>query len=143
ILLAIPDYLYQRYDHEKNIRMSKQDIKDELKKTEGSPEIKDKMKQKQRQVATQRMMQEVPQADVIITNPIHYAVALKYEADHMRAPQIVAKGADLLAKRIRDLARQHEIPLMEDKFLAKTLYTQTSVGDSVPTELFQAVAEVL
>lgn len=143
VLLSIPDYLYQRYDHEKNIRMSKQDIKDELKKTEGSPEIKDKVKQKQRQMAMHRMMQAVPQADVIITNPTHYAVALKYDAEEMNAPEIVAKGTDLLAKRIREIAEEHEIPLMENPPLARALYEQTNVGDSVPQELYQAVAEVL
>ena len=143
VLLSIPDYMYQRYDHEKNIRMSKQDIKDELKKTEGSPEIREKIKQKQRQMAMQRMMEEVPKADVIITNPTHYAVALKYDAETMSAPQVVAKGADMLAKRIRDLAEEYEIPLMENKPLARTLYDEVEIGDTVPPDLFQAVAEVL
>lgn len=143
VLLSIPDYMYQRYDHEKNIRMSKQDIKDELKKTEGPPEIKNKMKQKQRQMAMQRMMQEVPKADVIITNPTHYAVALKYEAQEMDAPQVVAKGTDLLAKRMRELAEAHEVPVMENKPLARTLYERLDIGETVPPDLFQAVAEVL
>lgn len=142
-LLAIPDYMFQRYDHEKNIRMSKQDVKDELKKTEGSPEIKSKLKEKQRQMAMQRMMQDVPKADVIITNPTRYAVALKYEEKTMDAPQVVAKGADLIAKRIRDIAADHDIPIMENKPLARVLYERVDIGDSIPPDLFQAVAEVL
>lgn len=143
VAMSIPDYMYQRYDHEKNIRMSKQDIKDEMKKTEGSPEIKGKIKQKQRQMAMQRMMQEVPKADVIITNPTHYAVALKYDAEKMSAPQLLAKGTDLLARRIRELAQVHDIPLMENKPLARALYDRVDIGETVPPELFQAVAEVL
>lgn len=143
VALSVPDYMYQRYDHEKNIRMSKQDIKDELKKTEGAPEIREKVKQKQRQMAMQRMMQEVPQADVIITNPTHYAVALTYDAETMDAPQVVAKGRGLVAKRIRDVAEEHEVPLMENRWLARALYEQVDLGQAVPPELFQAVAEVL
>lgn len=143
LVLSIFDYMYQRYDYEKNLRMSKQDIKDELKKTEGDPLIKSRIREKQRSMAMQRMMQEVPSADVIITNPTHYAVALKYVAEQMEAPQIVAKGTDLLAKRIRDKGEQHDVPIMENKPLARALYEQTDIGDTVPPELFQAVAEVL
>lgn len=143
VALSIGDYFYQRYDHERNLRMSKQDIKDELKKTEGSPEMRSRIKQKQRQLAMRRMMQEVPKADVVITNPTHYAVALKYDGESMEAPQVVAKGADFLAMRIRDIARAHDVPLMENKHLARALYNQAAIGETIPAELFQAVAEVL
>lgn len=143
IFLAVLDYMYQRYDHEKNIRMSKQDIKDEYKKTEGDPLIKSKIKEKQRQMAMQRMMQEVPKADVVITNPTHYAIALKYDGDKMDAPVVVAKGVDFIAQKIKGIAKHHEIITVENRPLARALYDQTDIGDEVPEQLFKAVAEVL
>ncbi|MFD2704791.1 flagellar biosynthesis protein FlhB [Salibacterium lacus] len=143
LFLAIPDYLYQRHDHEKQIKMSKQDVKDENKKMEGDPQIKQKRKQQQMDMATQRMMQEVPEADVVITNPTHFAVVLKYEEDQMAAPKITAKGADFVAYRIRSTARAHDVVLVENKQLARSLYDQADIGDEVPEELFKAVAEVL
>lgn len=142
-VLAILDYIYQRYEYEKNLRMSKQDIKDEYKKMEGDPLIKGKIRERQRRMAMQRMMQEVPKADVIITNPTHFAVALKYEGSEMEAPQIVAKGQDYLALRIKDIAKQHGVITMENKPLARALFQRAEVGDSIPADLFQAVAEVL
>ncbi len=143
IVLAIFDYLYQRYDHEKNLRMSKQDIKDEYKKSEGDPLIKSKIKEKQRQMAMRRMMQDVPKADVIITNPTHYAIAIQYNAGKMDAPTIVAKGTDHLAHKIKEVAKEHDIVLMENKPLARALYHSVEIGEAIPQELFQAVAEVL
>lgn len=143
IFLAILDYMYQKYDYEKNLRMSKQEIKDEHKKTEGDPLIKSKIRQRQREMAMRRMMQEIPHADVVITNPTHYAVALKYEAEEMDAPIVVAKGADYLALKIRDIARNHDIIIVENKPLARTLYQRTEIGDEVPEDLFATVAEVL
>ncbi|MEO3945088.1 flagellar biosynthesis protein FlhB [Gorillibacterium sp. CAU 1737] len=143
VILAILDYAYQKFDHEKNLRMSKQDIKDEYKKTEGDPKIKGKIREKQRQMAMSRMMQEIPNADVIITNPTHFAVALKYDADEMAAPRVIAKGADYIALKIKELGRQHDIVLMENKPLARALYGQVEIGQAIPAELFQAVAEVL
>ncbi|MFB5660549.1 flagellar biosynthesis protein FlhB [Alteribacillus sp. HJP-4] len=143
LFLAIPDYIYQKYDHEKQIRMSKQDVKDEHKKMEGDPLIKSKRRQKQMDMAMQRMMQEVPKADVVITNPTHFAIALRYEDSEMAAPVITAKGADFVAFRIRTLAKQHEVILVENKALARALYAQAEIGDEVPEELFKAVAEVL
>lgn len=143
IFLAVLDYLYQKYDHEKNIRMSKQDIKDEYKKTEGDPLIKSKIKEKQRQMAMRRMMQEVPKADVVITNPTHYAVALKYDADNMDAPVVIAKGVDFIAQKIKSIARHNEIITVENRPLARALYDQAEIGDEVPEEMFKAVAEVL
>jgi flagellar biosynthesis protein FlhB len=143
IFLAVLDYLYQKYDFEKNIRMSKQDIKDEHKKTEGDPQLKSKIKQKQREMSMNRMMSEVPNADVIITNPTHFAVALKYDQEKMEAPMIIALGVDHIALKIREVAKEHDIVTMENKPLARALYYQTEIGDYVPEDLFKAVAEVL
>jgi flagellar biosynthesis protein FlhB len=143
VFLAVLDYMYQRYDHEKNIKMSKQDVKDEYKKTEGDPLIKSKIKEKQRQMAMQRMMQEVPKADVVITNPTHYAVALKYDGDKMDAPIVIAKGVDFIAQKIKGIAKHHEVITVENRPLARALYDQTDIGDEVPEELFKVVAEVL
>ncbi|WP_379126557.1 flagellar biosynthesis protein FlhB [Paenibacillus sp. sgz500958] len=143
IIMAILDYIYQRYEHEKSLRMSKQDIKDEYKQSEGDPLIKGKIKERQRRIAMQRMMQEVPKADVIITNPTHFAVALRYDGSQMDAPEIVAKGQDYVALRIRELAKEHGIMTMENKPLARALFQRAEIGDTVPADLFQAVAEVL
>ncbi|SDG98377.1 flagellar biosynthetic protein FlhB [Alteribacillus persepolensis] len=143
LFLSIPDYIYQKYDHEKQIRMSKQDVKDEQKKMEGDPQIKSKRKQKQMDMAMQRMMQEVPEADVVITNPTHFAIALRYDEENMDAPVITAKGADFIAYRIKTAAKQNEVVLVENKPLARALYYQTDIGDKVPEELFKATAEVL
>ncbi|WP_020615270.1 flagellar biosynthesis protein FlhB [Paenibacillus daejeonensis] len=143
VALAILDYIYQRYDFEKSLRMSKQDIKDEYKKTEGNPIIKGRIREKQRRMAMQRMMQEVPKADVIITNPTHFAIALKYDSGDMEAPVVIAKGMDFVAQRIKEVAREHGIVTMENKPLARALYHRTEIGDAVPADLFQAVAEVL
>ncbi|MBA2937822.1 flagellar biosynthesis protein FlhB [Paenibacillus sp. CGMCC 1.16610] len=143
IVLAIFDYIYQKYEHEKSLRMSKQDIKDEYKKSEGDPLIKGKIRSKQRQMAMQRMMQEVPKADVIITNPTHFAVALKYDSTNMQAPTVIAKGADYVALKIKEVAKNNGIITMENKPLARAIFAQVEIGDSIPAELFQAVAEVL
>ncbi|MBD7967234.1 flagellar biosynthesis protein FlhB [Paenibacillus gallinarum] len=142
-VLAILDYMYQKYEYEKNIRMSKQDIKDEYKKMEGDPLIKGKIRERQRRMAMQRMMQEIPNADVIITNPTHFAVALKYDGNEMDAPKVIAKGADHVALRIREIAKDNGIMLMENKPLARALFQRAEIGDSIPADLFQAVAEVL
>ncbi|NJP36337.1 flagellar biosynthesis protein FlhB [Alkalicoccus luteus] len=143
IFLAILDYMYQKYDFEKNIRMSKQDVKDEYKKTEGDPLIKSKIKEKQRQMAMSRMMQEVPKADVVITNPTHYAIALKYDENAMDAPVITAKGVDYIALKMKNTARQHDVVMVENRPLARALYAEAEIGDQVPEDLFKAVAEVL
>jgi flagellar biosynthetic protein FlhB len=142
-VLAIGDFMYQRYEYEKKMRMSKQDIKDEHKNSEGDPLIKGKIKERQRRMALMRMMQEVPSADVVITNPTHFAVALKYDSTKMDAPTVVAKGQDYLALRIREIAKQNDVITMENKPLARALFDKTEVGHSVPADLFQAVAEVL
>ncbi|KYG35042.1 flagellar biosynthesis protein FlhB [Alkalihalobacillus trypoxylicola] len=143
LLLSIPDYLYQRYDNEKQMRMSKKDIKDEHKNMEGDPRIKSKRKQKQMEMAMQRMMQEVPKADVVITNPTHFAVALKYDDSQSDAPIIVAKGVDYLAQKIKKIASDHDVIMVENKPLARALYSQAEIGEQVPEQLFKAIAEVL
>lgn len=143
VILAVFDYVYQRYEHEKNLRMSKQDIKDEFKKTEGDPQIKGKIKERQRQMAMRRMIQELPKADVVITNPTHFAVAIKYEAKTMTAPTVIAKGQDYMALKIKEIAKKHRIVTMENKPLARALYNQVEIGQQIPEELFKAVAEVL
>lgn len=143
LVLAVGDYMYQRYEYEKNLRMSKQDIKDEFVKTEGNPLIKGKIRERQKRMALQRMMQEIPKADVVITNPTHFAVALQYDSSRMDAPVIIAKGADYVAQRIKELAKQHGVLTMENKPLARALYDRAEIGDRIPAELFQAVAEVL
>jgi flagellar biosynthesis protein FlhB len=141
--IAILDYMYQKYDFEKNIRMSKQDIKDEYKNSEGDPLIKSKIKQKQRQMAMQRMMQEVPNADVVITNPTHFAIALKYDETKSDAPLVVAKGVDFVAQKIKYIAKENDVIMVENRPLARALYDQTEVGQAIPEEFFKAVAEIL
>lgn len=143
LFLAIFDYMYQRYDYEKNMRMSKQDIKDEYKNMDGDPLIKSKIKEKQRQMSMARMMSEVPTADVVITNPTHYSIAIKYDENKANAPYIVAKGADLIAFKIREIARAHDVMIVENKQLARSLYDVIDIGDIIPEEFYQAVAEVL
>ncbi|WP_181956637.1 flagellar biosynthesis protein FlhB [Paenibacillus piri] len=143
IVLALFDYMYQKYEFEKKLRMSKQDIKDEYKKTEGDPLIKSKIREKQRRMAMQRMMQEVPKADVVITNPTHYAVALRYDAQNMQAPTVLAKGTDYIALKIKQIAKENRIITMENKPLARALYAKVDIGEAIPADLFQAVAEVL
>ncbi|MBH5316626.1 flagellar biosynthesis protein FlhB [Paenibacillus sp. GSMTC-2017] len=142
-VLAFLDFLYQKYEHEKSIKMSKQDIKDEYKKSEGDPLIKGRIRERQRKMALQRMMQDVPKADVVITNPTHFAIALKYDSTKMEAPTILAKGMDHVALRIREIAKENGVLTMENKPLARALYERAEIGDVIPGDLFQAVAEVL
>ncbi|MGI2328537.1 flagellar biosynthesis protein FlhB [Planococcus sp. YIM B11945] len=143
LVLAILDYMYQKFEFEKGIRMSKQDIRDEAKKAEGDPLIKSKIKEKQRQMSMNRMIQDLPNADVLITNPTHYAIAIKYDAETMEAPMVIAMGKDHLALKIKEKAKELDIVIMENKPLARALYAQVEVGDYVPEDLFLAVAEVL
>ena len=143
LFIAAADYAYQRYKHTKDLKMTKQEVKEEYKQTEGNPQIKGKIRQKMREISMRRMMAEVPGADVIITNPTHYAVALKYDRDSQQAPLCVAKGVDFLAKRIRDLAAENNIEIVEDKQLARAIYNTVDIGREIPPELYQAVAEIL
>ncbi len=143
LALAIFDFYYQRYEYRKSLRMTKQEVKDEFKQTEGDPKVKSRIRQRQRQIAMRRMMQEVPKADVVITNPTHLAVALKYEAPKMQAPQVLAKGEGYIAAKIKEIATEHHVPLVENKPLARTLYQTVEIGEFIPPHLYQAVAEVL
>ena len=142
MVMAVADYAYQQWQTTQDLMMSKQEVKDEYKQMEGDPQIKGKIKQKQRQMAMQRMMSEVPKADVIITNPTHLAVALSYKKG-MIAPTVLAKGQDLVAERIKQIAREHRILIVENKPVARALYESVDVGGMVPAELYQAVAEIL
>lgn len=143
LFIAFLDYLYKRWQNNKDLRMSKQDIKDEYKQTEGDPLLKSRIKEKQRQFAQSRMMQDVPKADVIITNPTHFAVAIRYDTGIADAPQVIAKGADLIAKNIKRIAEENNVPIVENKPLARELYASLEIGDLVPPDLYEAVAEVL
>lgn len=143
VFVAAADFLFQWWQFEKKLKMSKQEIKEEYKQTEGDPQIKSKIKQKQQQMAMSRMMQDVPGADVVIRNPTHFAVALKYDQDKNRAPQVIAKGKDLIALRIVKIAEENDVYLMEDPPLARLLYSTVDVGREIPVELYNAVAEVL
>lgn len=142
LVLAALDYFYQWWEHNKSLRMSKQDIKEEFKQTEGNPLIKGKIKERQRAMALRRMMQEVPKATAVVTNPTHFAVAIRYDKS-MSAPQVVAKGQDFLAERIKQMARENRVTVVENKPLARALYATVEVGETIPPELYQAVAEVL
>lgn len=142
LVLGVLDLAYQKWQTTQDLKMTKQEVKDEFKQSEGDPQIKGKIKQKQRQMAMARMMQEVPKADVIVTNPTHFAVALEYHKG-MVAPRVLAKGQDLVAQRIKEIARENGVAIVENKPLARALFASTEVGDSVPQELYQAVAEVL
>ena len=143
LFISILDFIYQKFDYEKNLRMSKQDIKDEHKNSEGDPIIKSRIKQRQREMAMRRMMQEIPNADVVITNPTHYAIALKYDDENMDAPIVVAKGVDFVAQKIKIIAKEHEIVMVENRPLARAMYDDVEVGGRIPDEFFKAVAEIL
>ena len=143
VFLALFDYLYQWWEYEKNLRMSKQEIKEEYKETEGDPQIKGKIKEKQQQMARQRMMQSVPSADVVIRNPTHYAVAIRYNAEIDRAPVVIAKGADRLALRIVAVAEEHGVVVTENVPLARALYDAVDLEMEIPAKFYQPVAEVL
>ncbi len=143
VLLAILDYGYQRWEYEKGLRMSRQDIKEEYKHTEGDPIVKARIKRMQREAARKRMMAAVPKATVVITNPTHYAVALRYRDGRDAAPVVVAKGRDFVAQKIKEEARKHGVELVENKPLAQALYLYCDVGDSIPKDMYKAVAEVL
>jgi len=143
LIIALLDLLYQRFEHQKQLRMSRKDLMDEYKQTEGDPHIKAKLKGLRAERARQRMMAEVPSATVVITNPTHFAIALFYETDGMSAPRAVAKGVDSLALRIRELAQDHHVPIVENPPLARALFASVELGEEIPPEHYQAVAEVI
>ena len=143
VLIAAVDVPFKLWDHHRKLKMTKEEVRQENKETEGNPQVKGRIRAQQREMARKRMMAEVPKADVIVTNPTHYSVALKYEDGKMRAPRVVAKGSHLLALKIREIAQQHQVPLMEAPPLARALYHHAEVGDEIPQTLYNAVAEVL
>ncbi|MDA3904176.1 MAG: flagellar biosynthesis protein FlhB [Desulfuromusa sp.] len=142
IALAAIDFMFSRYEMEQKMKMTKQEIKEEFKETEGDPQLKARVRSVQQQMARKRMMAEVPTADVIVTNPTHLSIAISYQRSDMNAPKIIAKGADHMAFRIREIAREHKIPIIENKPVARALYKQ-EVGEEIPEEMFTAVAELL
>jgi flagellar biosynthetic protein FlhB len=143
ILIAAIDVPFQLWDHKRQLKMTRQEVRDELKETEGRPEVKGRVRQLQREMAQRRMMQEVPQADVIVTNPTHYAVALKYDPESMHAPKLVAKGADLVAQNIRKVGAESKVPVVESPVLARAIYFHTDLNAFIPSGLYMAVARLL
>ncbi|GHU41003.1 flagellar biosynthetic protein FlhB [Clostridia bacterium] len=143
ILVALADFIYQKYKFNKDQKMSKQEVKDEYKNTEGNPEIKGRQRQRMREASQRRMMHDLPTADVVITNPTHLAVAIKYDGQEHRAPQVIAKGEGYLALKIREMAKENNIEIVENKPLARMLYANVELFEEIPPELYQAVAEVL
>lgn len=143
VFIAVFDFLYQWWDYEKNLRMSHEEMKQEFKQTEGNPQIKAEIRKKQRAMAMRRMMQDLKKADVVVTNPTHFAVAIRYDLKENAAPYVLAKGADEVALRIRELAKEYGIITLENKPLARALFAQVEIGQAVPADLYKAVAEVL
>jgi len=143
LLLALLDYAYQRWQHTEDLKMTKQEIKEEMKSMDGDPLVKQRRARVARQLAMQRTAQAVPHADVVVTNPTHFAIAIKYDSATMHAPRVIAKGADFMAMRIRQIAAIHEIPIVERKPLARALFAAVEVGQEIPTEHYAAVAEIL
>lgn len=143
LVLSVLDYMYQRYQHETSLKMTKQEVKEEYKRLEGDPQIKARIKQRQIEMARKRSLKDVPSADVVITNPTHIAVALKYDSEKMSAPVVVAKGQRLLAERIKSIADAAGVPIVENVPVARALYKNVDVGQQVPSELYRAVAEIL
>lgn len=141
--MAVADFMYQKYKFEDSIKMTKQEVKDEHKQSEGDPQVKGKIKQKMREMSMRRMMQSVPEADVIITNPTHYAVAIQYNPETGTAPIVTAKGADYIAQKIKEKAGEHNIEIVENKPLARTLYAVVEIGHEIPPDLYKTVAEIL
>ena len=143
MILAAADYIFQKTKFNRDMRMTKQEIKEEFKQSEGDPQVKGKIKQKMREASQRRMMQDIPKADVVITNPTHYAVAINYDPEVSDAPIVLAKGADYIAQKIKEVAKEHHVEIVENKPLARMLYANVEIGEAVPPELYQAVAEVL
>lgn len=143
MIIAGADFMYQKYKFKNDMKMTKQEVKEEYKNAEGDPEIKGKIKARMREASQRRMMQAIPKADVVITNPTHYAVAIQYDTEVAPAPIVVAKGSDYLAQKIKEIARENNIEIVEDKPLARMLYANVDVDKQIPPELYQAVAEVL
>lgn len=142
-VIGIIDYIYQKWKFKEDMKMTKQEVKDEYKNSEGDPQVKGKQRAKMREASQRRMMQDVPKADVVITNPTHYAVALKYDAEEAQAPVVLAKGTDYLALQIKEKAKEADVEIVENKPLARMLYANVEIGEEIPPELYQTVAEIL
>ena len=143
LVVGFADFIYHKWKYKKDLKMTKQEVKDEYKNAEGDPQIKGKQRQRMREASQRRMMQSVPQADVVITNPTHIAVAIKYDIEKAPAPIVVAKGEEYLAQKIKEIARENNVVIKENKMLARSIYTTVDVGEQIPPELYQAVAEIL
>lgn len=143
LIIAFADFIYQKWKFKEDMKMTKQEVKDEYKNMEGDPQIKGKQRQRMQEASRRRMMQQLPEADVVITNPTHYAVAVKYDPENYDAPVVLAKGENLLAQKIKEIAKENKIEIVENKPLARMLYANVDIGEVVPPELYQAVAEVL
>ena len=143
VILAVLDFLYQRWSHEQRLKMTKQEMREELRQTEGDPQLRSRIRALQREMSRARMMQNVPKADVVVTNPTHYAVALQYDREVMHAPRVVAKGADYIAERIKAVAKEHNITMVENVMVARELYNNVEIGQEIPEQFFRAVAEIL
>ncbi len=143
LLIGLVDYMYQKFKFKKDMKMSKQEVKDEYKQQEGDPQVKGKIKSKMRETSMRRMMQKMPEADVVITNPTHFACAIQYDKEKASAPVLIAKGADHLAQKLKDIAKEHNVPIVENKPLARMLYYNVEVDSEIPQELYQMTAEVL
>jgi flagellar biosynthetic protein FlhB len=143
VILAVLDYLYQRWSNEQRLKMTKQEMREELRQTEGDPQLRARIRSLQREMSRARMMQNVPKADVVVTNPTHYAVALMYDREVMHAPRVVAKGADFIAERIKAIAAEHKITMVENVTVARELYNNVDIGQEIPEQFFRAVAEIL
>ena len=142
-ILAVFDYLFQRWQLEQRLKMTKQELKEELKQTEGDPQLRSRVRQIQRELSRARMMQNVPKADVVVTNPTHFAVALQYDREVMTAPKVTAKGADFMAERIKAVAKENDVPIVENPPVAREIFNRVEIGDEVPEQFFRAVAEIL
>jgi flagellar biosynthetic protein FlhB len=143
IVLAVIDLLYQRFEHKKQLKMSKQEVKDEAKQMDGDPQVKARIRSIQREMARRRMMEEVPKATVVVTNPTHIAIALRYEPSEGDAPVVIAKGKQIIAQKIKELAYKNNIPVVEDKPLARAMYDKIEIGSPIPVEFFTAIAEIM
>ncbi len=143
LIFSLGDYAYQKWKFKEDMKMTKQEVKEEYKNAEGDPQVKSKIRSKMMEVSRRRMMQALPQADVVITNPTHYAVAIKYDPEVSAAPMVIAKGQDFLAQKIKEIAKENKVEIVENKPLARMLYSNVEVGEVIPPELYQAVAEVL
>ena len=143
VAIAIFDYLYQRWHHEKQLMMTKHEVKEETKQTEGDPQLKARIRQIQREMSNARMMQEVPKADALIVNPTHFSVAVLYDRDVMEAPEVTAKGTDHMALRMRTVARENSVPILERPELARDLYANVEIGETIPERFYKAIAEIL